>query len=315
MADGSRKVYFYYHGVRIKSDDPQTTAFRAEMDKVDKRRKKQENAPDRSLSGLFTLYRAGRVPDLPGEGHGAGRIRPFKDLAERTREDYAQVMDDFAGPAKSWLPDAMGPRDIEAICKVAGEKHGRDYGNKVLKVFRLVCSWAVYHKLADRNPCMGAPMIKRDKKKKPLHRPWTVEEFCAVWDASPSPLRIILGLVIFCGGRPQDARAIPWTAYDGAVIRWTTLKNDEIFTATVPDILKVELDKAPRKADTIAASSRGEPWSEIGVQRLFERIRNPLVTAEKIGKGLTQHGLRHTLGTWSAEAGASGTSIGHAPQR
>ena len=58
-------------------------------------------------------------------------------------------------------------------------------------------------------------------------------------------------------------------------------------------------------APTIAATSRGRPWTESGFNSTFSKLVDELEKAGKVEPGLTLHGLRHTVGTRLIEAGAT----------
>jgi integrase len=64
------------------------------------------------------------------------------------------------------------------------------------------------------------------------------------------------------------------------------------------------LAEAPRhEATTIAANSRGAPWTLSGLDTAFQRLIAKLEETEAVSDGLTLHGLRHTLATRLKEAG------------
>ena len=70
-------------------------------------------------------------------------------------------------------------------------------------------------------------------------------------------------------------------------------------------ILAQILASAPQHdAVTLAANSRGQPWTESGYNSTFGKFIDRLEQGGKVAPGLTMHGLRHTLGTRLREAGA-----------
>ncbi len=67
-------------------------------------------------------------------------------------------------------------------------------------------------------------------------------------------------------------------------------------------------------------NTKGTTYTESGFYGAFRKIREKLFKAGKVGSGLTFHGLRHTVATKLADAGASTRVIqsitGHAtPQQ
>jgi integrase len=56
---------------------------------------------------------------------------------------------------------------------------------------------------------------------------------------------------------------------------------------------------------TIAATTHGTPWTVSGFNSTFIKAIAKLEREEKVGAGLTFHGLRHTVGTLLTEAGVN----------
>jgi integrase len=75
-------------------------------------------------------------------------------------------------------------------------------------------------------------------------------------------------------------------------------------------ILADALKKRPA-VDTlqIAVRSDGKPWTPDGFDTAWHKFKAKLEADGKLEKGLTLHGLRHTLGTLLKEAGASDGEI------
>lgn len=63
------------------------------------------------------------------------------------------------------------------------------------------------------------------------------------------------------------------------------------------------LAAARHDAITIAATTKGTPWTESGFNSSFIKAMAALKREGKVGDGLTFHGLRHTVGTLLVEAG------------
>ncbi len=66
------------------------------------------------------------------------------------------------------------------------------------------------------------------------------------------------------------------------------------------------LDAAPtHHGSTVAATTRGTPWTESGFNSVWDRFKNRLEQEGKVGGDLTIHGLRYTVGDMLAEADTS----------
>jgi integrase len=60
---------------------------------------------------------------------------------------------------------------------------------------------------------------------------------------------------------------------------------------------------------TIVAGERSAPFTESGFRARFFKLIRGLSAAEKVGQGLTFHGLRHTAGRMLADAGCDTRDI------
>jgi integrase len=113
---------------------------------------------------------------------------------------------------------------------------------------------------------------------------------------------------------------LPWSAYDGERIVIRQRKTRREVSIPVHAVLKTELDElAKRKrGPIIVVGERGRPYTGNGFRAVFYRHLRALRKTGKVEGGLKFHGLRHTLGTALAEAGAStriiASVLGHASE-
>ena len=73
--------------------------------------------------------------------------------------------------------------------------------------------------------------------------------------------------------------------------------------------LKKVLDQTPRRGTIVVVNTQGKPYTGDGFSTEFRKIKNKLLHERKIGEGLTFHGLRHTVATKLADAGATTRTI------
>jgi len=104
------------------------------------------------------------------------------------------------------------------------------------------------------------------------------------------------------GQSEGDVLRMTWSAISRGRIAVRQSKTGEL--VEIPIVLRLEQilgSVGRRKAVTIVAGAKGRPLSSTGFQSLFQKAR------KKLGfeKGLTFHGLRHTMAQSLAEAGAS----------
>lgn len=62
-------------------------------------------------------------------------------------------------------------------------------------------------------------------------------------------------------------------------------------------------------SDVLCVSSRGDPWTPMGWNTSWGKFRRSLEAEGVIGRGLTCHGLQHTLRTRLREAGEDDRTI------
>ena len=115
---------------------------------------------------------------------------------------------------------------------------------------------------------------------------------------------------MFGGLRKADVLAATMPSIRDDEITVRTSKRGKQIRVPVHPTLKGVLEHRPKSAAVqIAVNSRGMAWTESGFNTSFRTFKLALEKDEAIGKGLTLHGLRHTLGTRLREAGADDRTI------
>lgn len=312
-ADGTQCVDWYYRAprglVRLQHD-PNSAQGLQEIAKLE-RRSAADGGDDVSLAGLI---------------EGFKNSQRWRDLEPLTRKRYEETFAYLAPVAPKLLPETMRRKQISKLADKAAELKGFRFGQLLVANLSAMFSWAISEDLLERNACKGARRPQRPKDLPDANRPWTFEELSQVWRAAAaSPgLRCLILLELFCGVRGQDARAIDWPSYvhvdgdrdedpgHGRVLGYRTMKNDEAVDVLIPQPFAGFIESLPgylAGVGTIAVSERGRAWSASGAQRALENVRIPLEESGSIGKGLTFHGLRHTLATFGRELGLGDRAI------
>ncbi len=119
-------------------------------------------------------------------------------------------------------------------------------------------------------------------------------------------MRVVLTLCAFTLTKAAYDAESGWiaanTAKTGQKVQWPVIAP-----------LRAVLDAAPvHDAITLAATSKGRPWSVSGFDTEWQRPRTRLEAEGEIGPGLTLHGLRHSVAHVLAEQGFSLRTIADA---
>jgi len=118
-----------------------------------------------------------------------------------------------------------------------------------------------------------------------------------------------IALGAYTGIREGDALKLHWSAAKGGVITWRQSKTGDMVTVPIHRDLAAIIEAAKRKHVTMVVGQKGNPYTESGFRAVFFRFIAKLVKEKKVGEGLTFDGLRHTVGTMPAEAGADEFTI------
>lgn len=297
----SGRTYFYHRatGERIH-DAPESAAFLATVERLDAR------AP---------------LPPVPGtvgamlkafQGSPEFRIR-----AERTKADYRWVIGRLA-----WL-DAVPVAEVtSAIVNRTRDKaydaHGWRFANYVIDVLRAAFKWAKPNGYAQTNPANEVPRLPRPSGLRRMNRAWRPEEVAAVLNVARGGMRVAIALAIYAGMRQGDAIRLKWSARQDGGIVWVQHKTAEPVWVPERSELRAILDAADkdgifmvarRRRNKSAQPIRDSDYTERGFRASFFRIIRGLVAKQKVGAGLTFHGLRVTAATNLADAGCDPKTI------
>jgi integrase len=233
----------------------------------------------------------------------------FAALAPRTRSDYEKV---FAFVAPIWgAPlSAFTTPQIVGMREKWRKTRGRCFVNKALAVLSIVFGFGVESGLMSANPVRDVKQVRRPKDAPTVNRPWTLSERRAAMASLQPHLRLPFIIALYTGMREGDIIGASRKIVSEGVIRVKTAKRDVWVNIPKPP----ELDAAfaampPHDAITLCVNSRGLPWTLHGFSCSFRKALKQLEEAGVVGKGLTFHGLRHTVATTLAEAGVSEEDI------
>lgn len=287
----SGKLYFYHRPTRTKlKAEPGTPAFVREVEALNARVAVAQPVGG-SVGALLKAYQAS--PE-------------FGDLAPRTQTDYRRVID-WLKPIEGMPLAQLDSAFLLALRDRAFAAHKRRFANYVVQVVGLISKWGAPRKF----PVVPtvAPKLKRSKGAPVANRPWTSSELAAVLAAAPAGIRAAVALGAFAGLREADALSLRWDAYRDGALALRQAKTGEPIWMPAHTTLRAALEDLPHREGVIVRGAQGRPLTPAGFRALFFRLLRALREAGSVGEGLTYHGLRHTVATALAEAGAGTRDI------
>ena len=292
LARAKGKLYVYHRasGKRIKADMKSDLAgFLAEVEKLNALAAGRVERQAKTLGNLIQAYRLSQK---------------FERLAARTKADYEKVFLylEPAWPTPLW---DIEPSDVVELHEDAYRARGRRMANYVLAVLSVVFNWGRLRKWIDSNPAFKVPMLEKPTDARDVNRAWTAAEFAAVMLAGPKELQPAIAIGLFL--REGNVIRLPWSAYDGQCVRFRARKAGKAEVVPLPGFVRAVLDKAAAEkvSPIIVVGARGRPFNdERGFRSNFFKLIRRLRKGKVVADGLTFHGLRVSMGTWAADAGA-----------
>jgi len=287
------KVYYYYRraGKRtpIKSEFG-TAAFLREVADIEKKfNKTSENAPG-TLGFLIESYKASQN---------------FIELRTATRLSYERAFSVLKPFSSAEIKDFKRSTIIELRDRVLLPKHKLWMANYAITVLSVLFRFGHDLGLVDQNPLRERVRKLRDREKVPANRPWLASERTIVLESASPHIKLPLALAMCTGLRKTDIFTITMASISNGLISVRTSKRGVPIKLPLHPILVEALKDRPNvSTGQIAVRSDGKPWTPDGFSTAWHKLKTKLESEGKIEKGLTIHGLRHTLGTLLKEAGA-----------
>jgi integrase len=213
----------------------------------------------------------------------------FLSLAPRTREDYKKLLRSIANVFGDFPLAALTDRKARGVFlewRDGLAKRSRRQADYAWAVLARVLSWALDRGLVDANPCEKGGKLYHGSRG---DRVWSEEDEAAFMREASTPLRLALMLALWTGQRQGDLLRLPWSAYNGSVIRLKQGKTGARVTVPVGAPLKAALDATRKRGPLILMNTRGVPWTANGFSASWRKA----CAAARIS-GLTFHDLRGT---------------------
>ena len=124
-------------------------------------------------------------------------------------------------------------------------------------------------------------------------------------------VRVSVALCMFVGLRKGDVLAMrkPVLTAAGDLVLETSKTGEDLVLGVHPDLAAILAAAPAHDAPTLAATSRGQSWTDSGFNSVWDRFERGLEQEGVVGPGLTLHGLRHTVEGMLTEAGADPDTI------
>jgi integrase len=239
----------------------------------------------------------------------------FRDLAGRTRSDYEKVFV-FLEPLWNTPLIAFTTPQLVKLRTKWRQTRGRCFLNRTRAVLSILFNHAIETGVMASNPIRDTKQIRRPRDAEYANRPWTLSERQAALKHLPPHLKLPVAIALCSGMREGDIIRLPPTVIHGGQIKVRTAKRGVwVYIPIIPELRKALFetgaydDDKNQQAITLCANSRGKPWTPSGFSCSFRKALKELESKGLVGKGLTFHGLRHTVASVLAESGVNAEDI------
>ena len=219
----------------------------------------------------------------------------YTEKADKTRKDYARIL--------RILEDLIGGMPVAAIERkhvLALRDKWRTQprtANYVVQVLRLLLSFSIDRGYRTDNPALRPKLLKTGEG----HQPWPLVAIGRFRAVAPADILLAFEIGLYTGQREADVLKMRWTDLtdDGGIQITQQKTGTKLFVPIRPELAGI-LAAAPRRGILICLTASGRPWKEDHFRHSF---RKAVLAADL--DGLCFHGLRHTLATEAANAGAN----------
>ena len=255
LADGRRVTYYYaWRGGPLLRGEPGSPEFIASYNEAVARKVMPARG---TLLSVLREYQASE---------------DFRQLAQRTRDDYKRIIQKEIEPEYSDFPlSALTDRRTRGIFMrwrdgLALKSHRQaDYAWTVLA---RVLSWGMNRGSITANPCEKGGRLYRGNR---ADKVWTLDDEALFLERAPEHLRLPLLLGLWTGQRQGDLLRLPWSAYDGSHIRLRQSKTGARVVIKVGAPLKAALDSTAKRSTLILVNSDDTPWTKDGFRASWRK--------------------------------------------
>ena len=229
----------------------------------------------------------------------------YVSLKHATRVSYERAFVVLEPFFDRQLNDLKRANIIQMRDRVLLPRYRTWMANYAVSVLSIVFRFGFDHGFMENNPLQDRVRKLRMQRASYPNRLWTALERRFVLDHAPPHIRLPIALAMCTGLRKADVFSIKMSAIRVGQIFIRTSKRGVLVRLPIHPILANALAGRPTvDSMQIALRLDGKPWTPDGFDTVWHRLKTQLEAEGKVEKGLTMHGLRHTLGVLLKEAGA-----------
>lgn len=287
--DGKTITYRYHPrgGRPVNLGTDKTKAIRAVLDMNSK-------APDKgTVVQLWLLYKDSRA---------------YRDLAESTRNDYAEYWGRLSKVFERGIVSAIKPSDIARYLRVY-RADAPVVANREVALLSNLFNLAVERGEIDRNPCKEVRRNKEQSRTR-LVEHHELDPFVA-WALKRGPSAVVLvsmaQFAALAGSRRIEFRNLHWPQVDDEIVRLMRAKQrgrERRELIEMGDALKAVFDRMralpgynPLGA-VFRAPKTGNPYSESGFKTMWGRLMDAALADKVVAERFTFHDLRAHYATY-----------------
>ena len=229
----------------------------------------------------------------------------FRALADPTQIDYSRTL--------RLLETEIGDQPFKLTTRAMIKAVRDDYAvtarkaNKIKQMVSRLYSWADEEQLvpASFNPALG---LKTLKTKGGVHEitVWSDEEIDLFLTLAAFHVRTAVLLALFTGQRLKDIAMMPWTDFQGDIIRVRQSKTGTLIDIACHPVLRAHLETVPRRSIQIVTNAMGKPMKPHAVAGAIAR---EVARVPGMPKARSAHGLRYAAAARMQEGGANVAEI------
>ena len=237
----------------------------------------------------------------------------FLKRAPRTQSDYrklakivVEAFGDLAGAALAANPDQVRGEILDWRDSLA--KRSKRQADYAFTFLNIVLNWGKRRGKLPANPCRDQGIEKvyfGDRR----DQVWTDAQVAAMRAHASPEIALALELGFWTAQRQGDLLGLPWSSYDGDVVKLTQSKTGAEVVVPAAGPLKAVLDATPRKSPIMLVNQDGVPWSPDGFRVMWAKTCRKAGVANSRRGGVTFHDLRGTAATRMGRAGCSTIEI------